>query len=48
MLGMNRSPECVCVCVCLGGGGGGVGRGEIEDLRYPLVITSLTKKQAKL
>ena len=34
------------MCVCLGGGG--VGRGEIEDLRYPLVITSLTKKQAKL
>ena len=46
---MNRSPECVCVCVCVClGGGGGVGRGEIEDLRYPLVITSLTKKQAKL
>ena len=41
---------CVCVCVCVWGegGGGGVGRGEIEDLRYPLVITSLTKKQAKL
>ena len=45
---MNRSPEFVCVCVGGGGGGGGLGRDEIEDLRYSLVITSLTKKQAKL